>query len=111
MIAVGGYGRAEMAPYSDVDLLFLTPYKQTAWGESLIETALYVLWDLRCKVGHSVRSIDECLRQARDDVTVRTALLEKRFLDRRHSAVRRAGRAAVGRSCSRRQRANSSTPS
>ncbi len=80
VIAVGGYGRAEMAPYSDVDLLFLTPYKQTAWGESLIETALYVLWDLRCKVGHSVRSIDECIRQARDDVTVRTALLEKRFL-------------------------------
>ena len=80
VIAVGGYGRAEMAPYSDVDLLFLTPYKQTAWGESLIETALYVLWDLRCKVGHSVRSVDECIRQARGDVTVRTALLEKRFI-------------------------------
>ncbi len=80
VVAVGGYGRAEMAPYSDVDLLFLTPYKQTAWGESLIETALYVLWDLKCKVGHSVRSVDECLRQARDDVTIRTALLEKRFL-------------------------------
>jgi len=80
VIAVGGYGRAEMAPYSDVDLLFLTPYKQTVWGESLVETALYVLWDLKCKVGHSVRSVDECLRQARDDVTIRTALLEKRFV-------------------------------
>ena len=51
-IAVGGYGRAEMAPFSDVDLLFLTPYKQTPWGESLIESVLYCLWDLRLKVGH-----------------------------------------------------------
>jgi [protein-PII] uridylyltransferase len=78
--AVGGYGRAEMAPYSDVDLLFLRPYKPTAWGESLIETALYLLWDLRLKVGHAVRSVDECLRLAKGDVTIRTALLEKRFV-------------------------------
>ncbi len=79
-IAVGGYGRAEMAPFSDVDLLFLTPYKQTPWGESLIESTLYCLWDLRLKVGHSVRTIDDCLRYARSDVTVRTSLLEHRYL-------------------------------
>ena len=79
-IAVGGYGRAEMAPFSDVDLLFLTPYKQTPWGESLIESALYCLWDLRLKVGHSVRTIDDCLRYAKSDVTVRTSLLEHRYL-------------------------------
>jgi [protein-PII] uridylyltransferase len=79
-LAVGGYGRAEMAPFSDVDLLFLTPYKQTPWGESLIESALYCLWDLRLKVGHSVRTIDDCLRYARSDVTVRTSLLEHRYL-------------------------------
>ncbi len=79
-IAVGGYGRGEMAPFSDVDLLFLTPYKQTPWGESLIESALYCLWDLRLKVGHSVRTIDDCLRLARADVTIRTSLLEHRYL-------------------------------
>ena len=79
-LAVGGYGRAEMAPFSDVDLLFLTPYKQTPWGESLIESALYCLWDLRLKVGHSVRTIEDCLRYARSDITVRTSLLEHRYL-------------------------------
>ncbi|QHQ37409.1 [protein-PII] uridylyltransferase [Algicella marina] len=80
VIAVGGYGRAEMAPFSDVDLLFLTPYKQTAWGESVIESTLYILWDLKIKLGHSVRTVDECLRQAKADVTIRTSLLENRFL-------------------------------
>jgi [protein-PII] uridylyltransferase len=79
-LAVGGYGRAEMAPFSDVDLLFLTPYKQTPWGESLIESVLYCLWDLRLKVGHSVRTADDCLRLAKTDVTIRTSLLEHRFL-------------------------------
>jgi [protein-PII] uridylyltransferase len=80
VIAVGGYGRGEMAPFSDVDLLFLTPYKQTAWSESVIESTLYILWDLKLKLGQSVRSIDDCLRLAREDLTIRTALLEQRFL-------------------------------
>ena len=80
ILAVGGYGRNEMAPFSDVDLLFLTPYKQTAWGESIIETILYELWDLKFKVGYSVRTIDECLRLGKKDIKVRTSLLEKRFL-------------------------------
>ena len=62
--AVGGYGRGTLAPGSDIDLLFLLPYKQTAWGESVVEAILYILWDLRQKVGHSTRSVDECLRQA-----------------------------------------------
>ncbi|MFO1142667.1 MAG: [protein-PII] uridylyltransferase [Amaricoccus sp.] len=79
-LAVGGYGRAEMAPFSDVDLLFLTPYKQTPWGESLIESVLYCLWDLRLKVGHAVRTVDDCLRLGRSDVTIRTSLLEHRHL-------------------------------
>ncbi len=79
-LAVGGYGRAEMAPFSDVDLVFITPYKQTAWGESLIESVLYCLWDLRLKVGHAVRTAEDCLRLARSDVTIRTSLLENRFL-------------------------------
>ena len=78
--AVGGYGRGTLAPGSDIDLLFLLPYKQTAWSESVIEAMLYVLWDLRQKVGHATRSVDECLRQARDDVTIRTSILEARFI-------------------------------
>ncbi|MFK7752363.1 MAG: [protein-PII] uridylyltransferase [Sedimentitalea sp.] len=81
VIAVGGYGRGEMAPYSDVDLLFLTPYKITAWAESVIESMLYILWDLRLKVGHSSRTIKDCLRLGAEDFTIRTAMLEHRFID------------------------------
>ncbi|MBX2856905.1 MAG: [protein-PII] uridylyltransferase [Rhodobacteraceae bacterium] len=80
VVAVGGYGRGEMAPYSDVDLLFLTPYKDTAWSESVVEAMLYMLWDLRLKVGHSTRRVSDCLRLAGSDMTIRTTLLEKRFL-------------------------------
>ena len=80
IVAVGGYGRGTLAPGSDIDLLFLLPYKETAWSESVTEAVLYVLWDLRQKVGHSTRSVEECLRQARADMTVRTALLEARFI-------------------------------
>ncbi|MEP2531842.1 [protein-PII] uridylyltransferase [Shimia sp.] len=81
LFAVGGYGRGEMAPQSDVDLLFLTPYKITAWAESVIESMLYILWDLRLKVGHASRTVKDCLRLGREDFTIRTALLEHRFLD------------------------------
>ena len=80
VIAVGGYGRGEMAPFSDVDLLFLTPYKTTAWAESVIESMLYILWDLKLKVGHSSRTIRDCIRLGQEDYTIRTALLEHRFL-------------------------------
>jgi [protein-PII] uridylyltransferase len=78
--AVGGYGRGTLAPGSDIDLLFLLPYKATPWSESIVETILYALWDLKLKVGHSVRTVDECIREARSDMTIRTALLEARFL-------------------------------
>jgi len=80
IVAVGGYGRATLAPYSDIDLLFLHPYKLTAWGESVIEYMLYLLWDLGFKVGYATRNIDQSIRLARSDTTVRTALLEARFL-------------------------------
>ena len=80
VIAVGGYGRGEMAPFSDVDLLFLTPYKITPWAESVIESMLYILWDLRLKVGHASRTIRDTLRLGETDFTIRTALLENRFL-------------------------------
>jgi [protein-PII] uridylyltransferase len=80
IVAIGGYGRGLMAPGSDTDILFLLPYKQTAWGESVAEAILYVLWDMGLKVGHATRSVDECIRQARGDMTIRTSLLEARLL-------------------------------
>ena len=80
VVAVGGYGRSEMAPFSDIDLLFLTPYKQTAWGESVIESILYILWDLKMKIGYSVRTVNDCIRLGKQDITIRTTLLEHRYL-------------------------------
>src|SRR5579872_7396309 len=80
VVATGGYGRGLLAPGSDIDLLFLLPYKQTAWGESVAEALLYCLWDMGQKVGHATRSVDECIRQAKSDMTIRTALLEARLL-------------------------------
>ena len=80
IIATGGYGRGVLAAGSDIDLLFLLPYKQTAWGESVAEAILYCLWDMGLKVGHATRSVAECIRQAKTDMTVRTAVLEARHL-------------------------------
>ncbi|WP_254702651.1 [protein-PII] uridylyltransferase [Sulfitobacter sp. THAF37] len=78
VIGVGGYGRGEMAPYSDVDLLFLIPYKATAWTESVVESMLYILWDLKMKVGHATRTVRDCIRLGAEDFTIQTALLEHR---------------------------------
>ncbi len=80
VIAVGGYGRGTLAPGSDLDLLFLLPYKQTPWGESVVEYMLYMLWDIGYKVGHATRNIDECIRLAQEDMTIRTAVLEARYI-------------------------------
>jgi [protein-PII] uridylyltransferase len=80
VVAVGGYGRGTLAPGSDIDLLFVLPYKQTPWGEQVIEYMLYVLWDLGLKVGHATRNVDECIRLSRADITIRTSILEARFL-------------------------------
>jgi [protein-PII] uridylyltransferase len=78
--AVGGYGRGELAPSSDIDLLFLLPYRVTPQVERIVECVLYMLWDLGLKVGHATRSVDECIRLSRDDITIRTAVLEARYL-------------------------------
>ncbi|MBB3997788.1 [protein-PII] uridylyltransferase [Aureimonas pseudogalii] len=78
ILAVGGYGRGTLAPGSDIDLLFLLPYKQTALGEQVAEYLLYLLWDLGLKVGHATRSVEECVRLSETDFTIRTALLERR---------------------------------
>jgi [protein-PII] uridylyltransferase len=78
VVATGGYGRGLMAPGSDVDLLFLLPYKQTAWSESVAEYILYFLWDLGYKVGHATRTVGQTLRYAKADMTIRTSLLDAR---------------------------------
>ena len=80
IVAVGGYGRGELAPHSDIDLLFLLPYKLTPNAEQVIEYLLYTLWDLKLKVGNATRSVEECLRQAKGDMTIRTAILEARYV-------------------------------
>ncbi|MDL2352303.1 MAG: [protein-PII] uridylyltransferase [Pseudomonadota bacterium] len=80
IMAVGGYGRGEMAPHSDVDIAFITPGKQTAWCEQVIEAMLYYLWDLSLKVGQSSRSLDDVVRMGKSDLTIRTALLEGRYV-------------------------------
>jgi [protein-PII] uridylyltransferase len=78
--AVGGYGRATLAPSSDIDLLFLLPPAAAPREKRIIEAILYMLWDLGQKVGLATRSVKECLVQARNDMTVRTALLEARLI-------------------------------
>jgi [protein-PII] uridylyltransferase len=80
IVAVGGYGRGMLAPYSDIDLLFLLPDRPSPGVERVVEALLYVLWDLKLKVGHATRSVDECLRQARADMTIRTTLVEARLV-------------------------------
>jgi [protein-PII] uridylyltransferase len=80
LMAVGGYGRGTLAPYSDIDLLFVRPYKQTAHAESVIEYMLYALWDLGFKVGHASRTVEECVKLSREDFTIRTSILEARRL-------------------------------
>jgi [protein-PII] uridylyltransferase len=80
LMAVGGYGRGALAPFSDIDLLFLRPYKPTAHTESVIEFMLYALWDLGFKVGHASRTVDECIKLSREDFTIRTSVLEARRL-------------------------------
>ena len=87
-----------LAPGSDIDLLFLLPYKQTAWGESVAEYMLYLLWDLGFKVGHATRTIDDCVRlKLARDVTIRTALLDARLLARRRSLFADFHAASAGR--------------
>lgn len=80
LIAVGGYGRGELYPHSDIDLLILLPEQAAATLQSEVETVIGHLWDIGLHIGHSVRSLSECLDEARQDVTVMTNLLEARWL-------------------------------
>lgn len=80
LLAVGGYGRSEMAPRSDIDIAFITPMRRAPWCEQVIESMLYLLWDLGLKVGHSSRTVGDTICMAREDLTIRTALLEARLV-------------------------------
>ncbi|MGO9389465.1 [protein-PII] uridylyltransferase [Rhodoblastus sp.] len=80
VVAVGGYGRGALAPGSDIDLLFLLRSQDRAGDEAVVEAMLYLLWDLKQKVGHATRTVDECLKQAKADMTIRTTLLECRLI-------------------------------
>ncbi len=80
IIAVGGYGRGEMAPYSDIDLLFLTPARDKGPAEAIVQTMLYMFWDMKLKIGHATRSTADCLRLGKTDFTIRTSLVEGRFV-------------------------------
>ncbi|MCJ8520411.1 [protein-PII] uridylyltransferase [Pseudorhizobium tarimense] len=78
--AVGGYGRDTLAPGSDIDLLFLLPSKNSEAMRKAIEFLLYVLWDMGFKVGHATRTVEECIQLAKTDITIRTAILESRYI-------------------------------
>lgn len=80
VVATGGYGRGELSPKSDIDLLLLHPLKRTGWCEQVAEYLLYALWDSGLKVGQAVRTPGDCVRQALGDLTIRTNLLETRLL-------------------------------
>jgi [protein-PII] uridylyltransferase len=80
IVGLGGTGRGEMAPFSDLDLMFLTAAKPAAETSRRIEGLLHLLWDLKLKVGHSVRTVPELIKLAKDEITVRTAFLEARLI-------------------------------
>ncbi len=80
LVAVGGYGRAELNPFSDIDIMFLHSGKNSQSVEEISQKLLYFLWDMRLDVGYSVRTISDCIEMGRSDSTVRTAMLDSRFL-------------------------------
>ncbi|MFS8143838.1 [protein-PII] uridylyltransferase [Rhizobium sp. BR 249] len=78
--AVGGYGRDTLAPGSDIDLLFLFLPRPAEETHKAVEFMLYVLWDMGFKVGHATRTVDECIALSKSDMTIRTAILEMRYI-------------------------------
>jgi [protein-PII] uridylyltransferase len=89
LVATGGYGRGVLAPFSDIDLLFLTDAGMGARGKQSVEFMLYLLWDLGLKVGHATRSRADCMVDAKGDATVLTALLDARHVAGEEAVFRR----------------------
>ena len=89
LVAVGGYGRGELAPNSDIDLLFLTARADDRAADKFVETLLYLLWDLGLKVGHAKRTVADTIRASREDQTILTGLLEMRFVAGDRALVRK----------------------
>jgi len=81
VVALGGYGRSELAPHSDIDIMFLHQNrKDAAFAAKLSEAILYLLWDIGFNVGHSVRSLGDCVSMAREDVVSRNSMIDARLL-------------------------------
>src|SRR6201997_511139 len=78
LVAVGGYGRGELSPYSDIDILVLLPESPASDLEARIERFIGLAWDLGLEIGSSVRTVDECVKEAKGDITVSTSLIEAR---------------------------------
>ena len=85
LVSIGGYGRGELNPYSDIDLMFLYKGKDSRHIEDIAQKLLYFLWDMRLDVGYSVRTVKDCAEMAASDTTIRTALLDARYLIGNHS--------------------------
>ena len=80
ILATGGFGRCELAPYSDLDLLFLVSSKKNILQDQLIKFLLYCLWDLGIKVGHTTCTVNQVIKDIENDLTFKTAILDKRFI-------------------------------
>ena len=80
LVGIGGTGRGEMAPYSDIDLLFMVRPADAKAATPLVEATLYTLWDLKLKIGHAVRTPDELIALSKTDMSIRTAFLEARWI-------------------------------
>ncbi|MEI2418329.1 [protein-PII] uridylyltransferase [Orrella sp. JC864] len=97
LAAVGGYGRGELYPASDVDLLLLLPHEPTHEQEGALERLVAALWDIGLEPGHSVRTIAQCQREADADITVETSLLESRWLGGSRALMRQFEQAMAAR--------------
>ncbi len=93
LVAVGGYGRGQLFPHSDVDVLILLPSALDAAGTAFVESFLGTLWDIGLEIGHSVRTIAECEAEMAADITIKTSLLEHRWVAGSRSLHRAFGRA------------------
>ncbi|MDA0692701.1 MAG: [protein-PII] uridylyltransferase [Nitrospinae bacterium] len=80
LVAVGGYGRGEMNPFSDIDLLFLRPEKIKKITDTFIQDLISIFWGIGLEIGHSCRTIKECIQLAKEDLTIKTSMIETRFL-------------------------------